>query len=200
MRAPPATVSNLGISGACASVTALPSILKSVYPLHSNWNDYVHANPTATDTPYNQLDSDCLGTENGYFGCVHGGEKRKIVATGQTTCSGLSAVDTLGAFAWSCDSTQNPVVFYSRNFNTGKGLQTLINAANLQFQPLGVNIIKNGCPVVIAPPTTQWSNPIVNLFPAYINVAAQTALTGGSPGTIYVLNTGTAVRASNGPE
>jgi len=168
--------------------------LLPVYPLHANWNDYVHFTSGLAATPYNQADSDCLGTENGYFGCVHGGEKRRFSVPGYASCAGLTAQDNLGVFNWVCNSSQNPVVFYSRAFNAGKGLKDLINSSNLQFNPLGVTVTNaSGTVVATALPSLQWSNPIVNILPTLNSAASITTLPGSaSPGTIYALNSGTA--------
>ena len=182
-----------GSNSNCIGVTPKTLNLLPVYPLHANWNDYVHAVVAPTSTPYNQADSDCLTTEATYFGCVHGGEKRKFSLPGYTSCAGLRVQDSLGAFAWSCDATQNPVVFYSRTFNLGKGLKDLINSS-LQFNLLGLTVTDpNACVIGVAAPAVQWANPIVNLLPGFNSTTAVTNLpgSGSSPGTIYALNSGT---------
>ena len=185
---------NSTLSNNCGAITAATGSVTPIYPLHANWNDYVHAITAPTSSPYNQADTDCLGTEQGYFGCVHGGEKRKVIVTGQSSCLGLQAQDNLGEFAWTCDASQNPVAFYTWKLNFGKGLRDVINPATLQFYPLGVTVTdKNNCPVLTVPPGVQWNNPIVDLYATNYNPAAMVNLAPAGPvGTIYALKTGTA--------
>gem|GEM_PF-2544720 len=160
------------------SCLSTPSKLERLCPLQCRSDEH----------SYNQADSDCLGTENGYFGCVHGGEKIKIVASGISSCKGLSIQDSLGVFNWTCDGSKNPVIFYTRTFNSGKDLKNLINPANLQFLPLGAVVTdQNSCTVLNAPASAQWFNPILDLFATSSNPAANLTLSpAGSIGTIYL--------------
>lgn len=194
IRAPQSSNSTIA-SSSCANVSQSVSQVQPVYPNHANWNQYVHNAGGIADTPYNQSDVNCSGTENWYLNCTHGGERRKVTGTGLANCKGLTATDSLGAFSWTCDSSQNPPVFYSRALNTGKGLGTLINPSSLQFYPLGLTVTDSGgCTVLSAPPSAQWKNPIVDLVAGgYISTTVQKTLPG--TGSIYILKSGTSTQS-----
>src|SRR4051812_5374789 len=79
--------------GGCAA-TATVTVDPLYGTTYKNWNSYLQmANTGAGWTAYNQTTiNPCNGaTENGYFSCIHGGEKKKVIVTGQTSCTGLTA-------------------------------------------------------------------------------------------------------------
>jgi parallel beta-helix repeat protein len=144
-----------GITAPTASLTVEPLLLGSVsalFPANSNWNDYVTGNDwkTAPDTACNFGDTACL----------HGGELRVVVATGQTTCSGLTAADDLGAFNWECDASTNPVRFVSTGLADGKNLSDLIDFVTPGFKANKVTVYANGSIWNTTPSSTWWTNPV----------------------------------------
>jgi parallel beta-helix repeat protein len=118
----------------------------------ANWNDYVQGTVSAaTDTACNAA-SDTA--------CVHGGERRVVVATGMSSCAGLTASDDLGAFNWTCDGSTNPVRMVSTGLADGKNLSDLIDFAAPGFKPNKVSVNLNGSLWNATPSTAWWSNPV----------------------------------------
>jgi hypothetical protein len=135
-----------------------------VYPSNgANWMDYV-VNAGGGGQAWNRPDSPCQGTEAGYFMCLHGGELRQFQATGQSSCSGLTARDALGAFNWICSSSTSPVTFYSRGLAPGKGLRDLINASGTGFLSNSVTVYDSQSrPVFVTPTSVWWSNTFASI-------------------------------------
>ncbi len=103
-------------------VTPTPLTI-SVEPLYANaanWADYVKRS---------DLETTCDGTESGVSPCLHGGDKRKVVLKGVTTCSGLSMTDSENAFFWRCDESSGEAVFYSV-LSSEKTLGDLLDATD----------------------------------------------------------------------
>ena len=119
----------------------------------ANWNDYVAGGDwsTATDTACNAAtDSSCL----------NGGERRIVVATGKSDCTGLTAADELGAFEWVCDAGTGTARFISTGFAKGKGLADLIDFATPGFKADKVAVYDNGALWATTPSTSWWANPV----------------------------------------
>ncbi len=135
-----------------------PSQLGAVSPLFpsngAKWNDYVKGNDwkTAPDTA-------CTATSD--TACMHGGELRVVVATGQSSCSGLTASDDLGAFNWVCDAGTNPVRLVSTGLADGKNLSDLMDFTGGSFKPNKVTVYANGTSWNTTPSSTWWGNPVV---------------------------------------
>ncbi len=91
----------------------------------TNWNDYVVADGTS---PYDASDSPCTGSETGgYDACIHGGEKRVVYLSSASSCSGVSAFDSLSAFEWICDDAGGTVRVISSGLAEGVFLSDLID-------------------------------------------------------------------------
>ena len=163
------------------------STVDPVYPVNGfNWNDYVTwTNKGGANTVFNQPDTACAGTEVNYMGgCIHGGEKRKYVVAGKTTCAGLSAGDSLGVFSWFCDASSGVATFYSKGLVAGKGLRDLVTGSS--FIPNSLIVTLNGNPLVQSESAIWWGNPVAPL-PVNRNATdAPVALT--VPGQIYTLS------------
>lgn len=138
-----------------------------VYPLNGNWNDYIKFDNTGGGTnAYNQDDVACAGTETGYYGlingCIHGGEKRKVVVTGFVSCTGLTISDSLGAFDWTCKVDAGTATFYTIGLKEGKGLADLVNATS--WKNNSVTVQNSGNTIATSTSTTWgWGNTIVAL-------------------------------------
>jgi parallel beta-helix repeat protein len=135
------------------------SQLGAVSPLYPNngadWNDYVKGNDwkTAPDTA-------CTAASD--TACMHAGELRVVVATGQSSCTGLTASDDLGAFNWVCDASTNPVRLVSTGLADGKNLSDLMDfTGSGGFKTNKVTVYSNGTSWNTTPSTTWWSNPVV---------------------------------------
>ena len=119
------------------TVLAIPTV-GSLYPSNgANWNDYVRASDTATA---------CDGTEpGGYSACLHGGEMRAVEITGYTSCTGLTAVDALDAFDWSCDDSTDPVRMVSSGLKDLAPLTgTTTDSAANQLIDTGASFVTEG--------------------------------------------------------
>jgi hypothetical protein len=121
----------------------------------------------------------CAGTEVGLNACLHGGELLKFVVPGLSSCSGLTAADSLGAFNWVCEQTGSSVTFYSTGLNTNMGLGNLLNSSS--FIPNSVTVTQNGNTVAQSSPSIWWTNTIAALPPSPVVQNLN-----GAPGTIYV--------------
>ena len=180
--------------GAVTGVTmyAYPSdgeanVVTPVYPVNgSNWNDYVKwSNKGGANTVFNQPDTACAGNEVNYLaGCIHGGEKRKYVVSGQNTCTGLVAVDSLGTFDWICDASSGTATFYSKKLKSGKGLKDLLTST--AWQANSVIVTKNGANLVQSTASVWWGNPVMALPVNNTTASAPVALT--VSGGIYTLS------------
>ena len=130
----------------------------TVEPLYSssgsNWNDYVKNDGADI---YQSTGTACAGNESTYSSCIHGGEKRKVVITGQSSCSGLSLTDDLGAFDWICDSSSGTATFYSSGLKANKGLKDLLNSGAWKSN----RVVLSGGPALASPSAVWWGNPVV---------------------------------------
>ena len=162
-----------GITAPAAGLIVGPLPLgpvSALFPNNGNWNDYVAGNDwkTATDAACNFTDTACL----------HGGELRVVVATGQTSCSGLTAADDLGAFKWECDASTNPVRLVSTGLADGKNMSDLIDFVNPGFKANKVTVYSNGSSWNSTSSSTWWTNPVA------INNSGGDLIT---PSTIYLV-------------
>ena len=167
-------------------------VLTKLYPLNgSNWNDWVKNTDTTKDE-YHQTDTACAGTETGVVkACVHGGEKLKVVLTGQTSCTNLTGTDDLGVFQWTCDSTTSPVQFYTSGFQTGKGLGDLITGTS--WRNLTFTVKNSGTTLAQSASTALWTNTITALTDN--SGGSDSAIVLTTQSTVYILS---ASRASQG--
>jgi hypothetical protein len=137
----------------------------------TNWNDYARrcsdstngcagllpsgsTAPTGAGMPAENAAA-CTGAETGGApACVHGGERRKV-ATEETSCSGLTATDSLGAFDWTCAVVSGKATFYS-NLKTSKRLADLVTHGD---------------------PVGSWTNNSVTVTKTYSDASTDTAAT-----------------------
>ena len=129
----------------------------SVAPLYptngADWNDYVSGNDwkTAPDIACDAYNDTA---------CMHGGELRVVVATGQSSCSGLTASDDLAAFKWVCDASTGTPRMVSTGLADGKNLSDLIDFTGGAFKPNKVTVYLNGSSWNTTPSTVWWNNPV----------------------------------------
>lgn len=143
----------------------------------ANWNDYVQGGniTNATDTACN-ADTDTA--------CVHAGELRVMDVPGLSSCSGVTAADSLGSFEWICDGSTDPARVISNGLASGYGLANLIDFESPGWKDNSVSIYRNGLLYGLSDSTSWWDNPVVS------------NTTGGSlnePGTVYVVTADTTV-------
>lgn len=118
-----------------------------------NWNDYVLND--GNDTTCNAY----VGSQ-GYNGCLHGGEKKMVYVPSTSSCTGLAATDSLGAFDWTCDSSTNPVRMVSTGLNTAKNLSDLIDFVAVDWRDNSVSVTLSGDPVLTTTSEQWWSNEV----------------------------------------
>tara|TARA_B110001454_G_scaffold28073_1_gene27433 strand:- start:22282 stop:24777 length:2496 start_codon:yes stop_codon:yes gene_type:complete len=160
-------------------------LVEKVYPTNgTNFLDYV-ANSDANKSRHAQNDVACVGTETGYYGCIHGGEKLKVRIPGYTSCTGLSASDLLGAFDWICEVVSGEATFFSTGLKHGKGLSDLIDFPMLVFLDNSVTVTNGVNTLGATTPSKWWTNTIQNLdvTPGVKNI------NGLTPGTLLVVGT-----------
>ena len=144
-------------------------IVSVAYTAGPQWNDYVKTADTATA---------CAGTETGYRDCFHSGVVRKA-QTEELSCSGLTLVDTLNVFTWTCSVENSKAVFYS-SLKSKKGLSHLINAGTWRTNSVTLN---RGSEMISSDSATWWTNSITALPSNSSTSSVVVSLT--SAGTIY---------------
>ena len=147
----------------CTAVSVAPE-----YPTNgADWNDYVKGDGTDTACdPANDTS------------CRHAGELRVVEVPNTTSCTGLTAQDSLGVFNWVCDDSSSPVRMVSA-LKVGKYLSDLIDFSTPGWKDNQVVVYQNGTEYFRTIAGAWWSNPV------------ETAPSDGSldtAGTIYVVN------------
>jgi hypothetical protein len=172
-----------------------PLTVEKLYPNNGEWMDYVVN--SGTGTVYNQSDTSCnSGTTGNYTKCIHGGEKRRVVATGATSCTNLTITDARAAFDWICDDSSGTPTFYMVGLKSGKGLRDLIDpATSLAFYSNSVTVQLSGSTIGTSATGIWWSNGFAALPDNSASTAVQLAASGSSVGRIYTLAVS---RLSNG--
>ncbi len=184
------TVSNssgtLSASISNADITCSAVSVSSVYTGNSNWNDYVKNDGSSV---FNAAGTACTGSETGgYRACIHGGEIRKVTLTGLSSCTGITASDSLKAFNWICktDSSGTAAV-YSTGLNSGKYLSDLMDFSTPGFLKNSVTVLKDNVSYVTTVSSVWWTNPVV-LNNNGISTVSQIHLFNADPGTTLPVN------------
>ena len=169
------TISNANGTLAGADVTNVTLSCSKVSPLYSangfDWNDYVQGSDIT-----NATDTTCYADTD--TACLHGGEIRMVELTSETSCTGITASDALGAFDWSCDESTGVVRVISSGLASGYGLVNLVDFATPGWKENSLTVYKDAAEIETTTPAVWWSNPVV----------ANT--TGGAldaAGTVYVI-------------
>ncbi|HNI90192.1 MAG TPA: hypothetical protein PKX55_18715, partial [Leptospiraceae bacterium] len=96
------SLTNLDINCVSAAIT-------SFYSGYPDWMDYVKRD-TPTSNSLSLTGTACTGTELGWYNsCVHVGEIRSITIPNFTSCTDITATDSLGVFNWTCKAANNTV-------------------------------------------------------------------------------------------
>ena len=196
----------LSCGAICALITACTSYIRSVtasscssnvqtvslspiYPINGqNWMDWVHVS-NASLGPFSQPDTACTGTETQEWDCIDGGGKIQVPVPFLSTCTGVTAKDTIGAFDWTCEIKSGEAYIYSEDLKWNKGLQDLINSAGTGFLDNSVEVYQNNCEVAATASSTWWNNTFSVLTS---NAGLGLASLAGTAGTIYTLPTSSA--------
>jgi parallel beta-helix repeat protein len=153
--------------------------ISSLYSNGKDWNSYVE-NDGATIFSATDTQCDINGPNHtGYDSCLHGGEMRIVSVPGYSSCTGLTAVDALGAFDWSCDGSTNPVRMVSTGLKDSMNLSDLLDFTDVAWRDNLVTVSDVGTPVLTTDPGVWWSNPVIE-----INADGTQYL---NPGSVYVV-------------
>ncbi len=173
-------------TGTTSSVPLISVTLSSLYPTNgSNWNDYVENNGTTYyDADDTACDGDAFidgGVNNGtwkdYDACMHGGELRKVPLTSESSCTGITTVDALGAFDWACDDS-GTVFVYSTGLKSGKKLADLLSTSG--WLTNYVTISKSGTATYQSDALAWWTNPVHDM--STVTEALGTIIAGAAVG------------------
>ncbi len=173
--------STLTAEGISLSLTLSP-----IYPSNSLWNDYVRNDDNTKDV-FHQDDDACVEKADlWYSSCIHGGEKRKVVATGFNSCNGITFGDNLGVFNWYCNDSADPIEFYTAGLKQDKGLADLINSTGTGWKnnyfAISISGEDGDTEVAVTPNEAWWTN-TVSVLPD----SSSSVVTLNSAGTIYTL-------------
>ncbi|MDH5217554.1 MAG: hypothetical protein OEX19_07655, partial [Gammaproteobacteria bacterium] len=147
------------------------------------WNEYLRTADMVTP---------CDGNEAGdYSACTHIGEQPQVELQTVASCTGITAVDQLGLFSWTCDdTTYAPRVAMIGSPNAGLKLSDLIDWASpvVDWLPNALEVSDTGTLVETTPNIVWWNNPVED--------ATDKLMTAGDAlaGTIYTI-TGPSTRS-----
>ena len=150
------------------------------------WNDYVLNDGTG---PYGSA-TPCVGAEPGpYRACWHSGELLAFLVPGRSACSGLTAVDALGTFSWTCLPTVPDVTIVSTGLRPDRGLADLVEFASIAWRDNAVTVSDGDGPFLTSAPAKWFSNPLLipDLGPETFDLdqaGAIYVLAGGATGTL----------------
>lgn len=150
-------------------LTASAGVFTALYPTNGlNWMDYVKNDGT---TRFNATSTACTGSETGgYYKCLHGGAMRiESLPSGNTDCTGVTAMDSLDAFNWVCDTSTTPVRMVSTALNETRNLSDLVDwgtcggtdLSPCKWKQMTLRIFRNGSEIKITPPRYWASNNIM---------------------------------------
>ncbi len=176
------------VASSCSSTVQTVS-LSPIYPVNGrNWMDWVHVS-NASLGPFSQPDMACAGTEAQEWDCIDGGDKLQVPVPSLSTCTGVTAKDTLGAFDWTCEVKNGEAYIYSEDLKWNKGLKNLINSSGTGFLDNSVEVYQNNCEVAATASTAWWSNAFSVLTS---NAGSGLTSLSGAAGTIYTVPTSSA--------
>jgi hypothetical protein len=160
-----------------------------VYPTNgTKWTYYVKNYNGGTDE-FDQPDTACAGTEAGYYtSCIHGGEKRKVVVTGYSSCTNLSISDALGAWEWKCKVASGVATFFTVGFKSGKGLGDLLNATSWKTNNVTV---KDGAKIIGQCTSCNWGWTNTVAAPTNNSLTSNTMATLSTADTVYAVSADT---------
>jgi Right handed beta helix region len=136
-----------------AAPSAAPAELPVVIPAPAGprWNAYVRAD---TGAP-------CDGTEPGPWGtCRHAGEMRDVALPGRVACDGLTGVDDLDAFAWTCEVRDGAAHMVTRALREGVRLSDLVDFAATAWRAEALHVLDGDTEVLATAPGPWWTNPV----------------------------------------
>ncbi len=162
-------------TGGAGGAAPLPMVATVVVtPHYSNngpfWNDYVKTDGT---TRFNATGAACDPAADGptYDGCIHGGEVRRVELPNAASCAGLTAVDALGAFDWSCVESGGSAWMVSSALKPTKHLADLVDFAAGAWRKNAVTVSAPAGVIAESELAVWWQN-IVRLVKTGTSTAA----------------------------
>lgn len=125
----------------------------------ADWNDYVKNDQASI---YTATDTAATGTETGTYSeaVIHGGEVRSLPVPELSSCPGVTATDSLGAFDWACVEIGGDVQMVSTGLKDGKYLSDLIDFDTAQWKENTVTVFTGGNDYGYSSTSPWWTNPI----------------------------------------
>jgi hypothetical protein len=182
-------------NGSTSSCSATPVTYQYVLPMveptysnASNWNDYVQYDLPAADLNH-QGNVLCTGAEsdlqNKFGGCIHAGERKKVVLPGFTSCSNLALTEQNQNFDWYCDASSGTATFFTKGLKAGKGLRNLIDSGPFAWKPNYIAVTYSAASVTSTSLSAWWSNQFIDLA-TLDNSATDTVIKLDETGKIYI--------------
>ncbi len=144
-----------------ADITSVAITCSKVSPLYStngnNWNDYVKDDGSNST---NATDTACDAASD--TACLHGGEMRVVELVALSSCAGVTAVDTLGTFDWSCDDSTGAARLISTGLAPGYGLADLVDFFTIGWKNNSLIVYKDSSVYEITTPAVWWENSVVS--------------------------------------
>jgi len=163
-------------------VTALADLgtVSALYSINgADWNNYVQGSDIT-----NATDTACDAATD--TACLNGGEIRMVGLTGVSLCAGITALDMLDAFNWTCDESTGMAKIISTGLKDGKGLANLLDFSAPGWAENRL-IVYDGPSIYGVSNTSDWWSNLV-----------MTNTTGGAlgvAGTVYVVPSNTVATA-----
>jgi hypothetical protein len=154
-----------------------------VYAGQSNWMAYIKNDGT---NPLNATGTPCTGSETGHFGsCLHAGEMRGVKISNRSSCVGVSASDSLGAFYWRCVSQNGSVFVVTGGLADEKYLSDLIDFTGTPVWRPNAVTVTDSCGKTKTTSRTVWHTNSVIHNAASVSVSLSLA----AGNTVYAFTT-----------
>ncbi|HNO27094.1 MAG TPA: hypothetical protein PKK94_29205, partial [Leptospiraceae bacterium] len=96
-------------------------------------------------------------TYSGYRLCLHGGEMRKAEISSRSSCTGLTASDSLSALNWICRTdSAGKVFFYSTGLKQGKYLSDLIDWNTNGWKSIKLTVLDGSTTLMTTLESSSW--------------------------------------------
>ncbi|MCB1172400.1 MAG: hypothetical protein KDK39_02490 [Leptospiraceae bacterium] len=159
--------------------STLPTITSVSSPYGNQFNTYI-----ANDgiNRFSASGAACIATaQYGYGGCIHGALQRRIQLTNTSSCTNVTAADSLALMVWGCVESSGSPEIVSLGFAPGFGLKEAIDFSSGTWKSLTVTI-NTDAGSVTTDPMQLWTNPIVKDLVGGVTIDLNTA------GTVYIFS------------
>jgi hypothetical protein len=173
--APDTGAGGAGGAGGTAPTVAMVVVTPHYVTNGPFWNDYVKADGTGR---FDASGAACDPSTDGptYDACIHGGEVRRVELSDAASCTGLTALDALGAFDWSCLENGGHAWMVSSALKPAKHLADLIDFAAGAWRENTVTVSAPAGVIAMSEPAIWWQNPVRLIQAGTIAVAPHDVL------------------------